>query len=303
MAIEVNYMGFEQVGGILREYFKDLEIKDLEKKNPNIFSVINKVFMDHFIKCIDDPKRCGLNKIEDYPQLFSRDITLDLHEIFRCGNKIVKERLLNASKYLDLILENAKSIFKGVVVFNGKLTSRLVINTRYPGLPLNISISWDPFLDLPYIPSSAIKGVVRDYLETNKSELSDIDNIEIDELLGSRDRIGLLVFFDSFPVKCSSDNYSLIEPEILTPHYIEAEGRIDEASSSPRPLTYPTIAPSIEFRFIIAYTGLVRNTRVFSESKWNRIIRILQDALESGIGAKTSLGYGYFKIQRVSKYP
>ena len=58
-----------------------------------------------------------------------------------------------------------------------------------------------------------------------------------------------LVYEDAYPVKRMD---KLIEPDIVNPHYREAEGQIGEADVSPTPLLFPTPTRGVVFRFFTA---------------------------------------------------
>ncbi|MFZ8782491.1 MAG: hypothetical protein ACO2OR_00680 [Desulfurococcaceae archaeon] len=44
------------------------------------------------------------------------------------------------------------STYINVFAIDARLVSKLLVYTRNPFLPLEISLAWDPILNLPYIP-------------------------------------------------------------------------------------------------------------------------------------------------------
>ncbi|MEM1694829.1 MAG: type III-B CRISPR module RAMP protein Cmr6, partial [Ignisphaera sp.] len=85
--------------------------------------------------------------------------------------------------------------------------------------------------------SSSIKGVVRAFFEENNVA----EKSGIAKLFGDTEYSSDVVFLDAYPVGCEGEN--LVEADVITPHYNEVTGRIDEARSSPTPLVFPVLAP------------------------------------------------------------
>lgn len=276
-----------------------IELRELlRKSNINKYSAITNYYIKSFKECIEDPSKCCLEDLSDYPQVFSREATIGLMHSYNCSEAFTKDKLESLSRYQDMIKNICKRLFDGVIVYNAELKSRLAINTGTPVLPLNINIAWDPYFDIPYIPSSSLKGVVRSFFELNNIAYGDID---ANTLFGSTTALGVLIFFDAYPVRCRD---RLVVADVLAPHYVEAENRIDEASSKPRPLIYPTVAPGTIFRIIVALN--IRNSdlrKKFDSKIWINIVNSIKEALETGIGAKTTLGYGCLSIQPIFRKP
>jgi len=246
----------------------------------NVISALVNVF----IKCYEfyDEAREEIS----YPSIFSRYVSIRLYEEFKCSR--ISNLLMNSLKYINELFSIARDVFDAVFLLRLHLVSRLTIHTRNPMIPLEISISWDPILNIPYIPSSSLKGIARWYVEGVKSS---IDGVPVSKFFGDSNSIGLAVFFDAYPIECSGE--SLIEPDVITPHYKETDRKIDEASSSPTPITYPTIAPNTVFATIVALNHSYEEEKTSINSKIAyEFIKYVQEALTQGIGAKTTLGYG-----------
>ncbi|AFA39115.1 CRISPR type III-B/RAMP module RAMP protein Cmr6 [Pyrobaculum oguniense TE7] len=147
-----------------------------------------------------------------------------------------------------------------------------------------MGISWHPVLNLPYIPASSLKGAARAYAEVNNIRPC---GKAPEEVFGSPTGAGLVELTDAYPVKCGD---KLIEPDIINPHYREAEGAIGEADASPTPLLFPAVARGVVFRFFIA-------PRAEADGKClTDVLDVIRGALTEGIGAKTRLGYGVLKL-------
>jgi CRISPR-associated protein Cmr6 len=156
-------------------------------------------------------------------------------------------------------------------------------------MPLEIAISWDPVLNLPYIPSSSLKGAVRAWLEVNN--VRRIDGVDIGDVFGrageKEAHISLAVFTDAYPVSCVN---KLIEPDVISPHYKGED--IAEVDANPVPLVFPTIAPGTTMKFILALRFSLDNKQLLDPQKAVNIAQHVVKALENGVGAKTSVGYG-----------
>lgn len=160
---------------------------------------------------------------------------------------------------------------------------------------------------IPYIPASAIKGCLRNYIIDEY-----FDGIEGEaekdfnfiKIFGGlyKDEVykGGVVFLDAFPL----DKNIEVTKDIMTPHYNYSKGdyRDDYAIT---PISFLVIK-EVRFRFPIKI-----RTKMYiaekGESKLeytqNYLVQELSKMLENhGIGAKTSVGYGFFKdIQESNK--
>lgn len=233
---------------------------------------------------------------------------------------------------------------------------RLIVGLGNPSV-YETSITLHHIYGIPYIPGSAIKGVVRSYfiqkkfkktgckweminifekvLETVdfekdktlsyedetrdgkkikgfKSKFSIKDRIASDSIyswfyennelkenviklikrfrtiFGTQTQQGKVIFFDAFPIEEPK-----IEVDVMNPHYGPYYGQkkgenIPPADyHNPKPIHFLTVT-NTKFKFFI---GTKEKTEVL-----NNVTELLKEALgEHGIGAKTSVGYGYMK--------
>jgi CRISPR-associated protein Cmr6 len=209
------------------------------------------------------------------PPQFSREAVAYLYE-----KPPVHLRPEVVRRYVEAVMEVAKSVFRPVYRFEFTLETRLVIHTKWPYLPLEIGISWHPIFNIPYIPATSLKGALRAALPNS------VCGLEKDALFGTQSAEGRLIVFDAFPIKWDR----LVEPDVVTPHYKEVGGNIHEAAADPIPLVYPTVGSGTVFVFIVGIEGGEANSSCATE-----LFNVVKEALRVGLGAKTAVGYGIFK--------
>lgn len=177
---------------------------------------------------------------------------------------------------------------------------------------------------IPYIPASAIKGLIRSWMiqsqydndegkaigekefcdlfgcpaewkdEEKRSHKSYYENHkgEYDKLSGERQ--GNIVFFDAFPSSPPE-----IKEDVMNVHYPDYyRGEAPPTDfQSPNPIAFLTVAEGTSFQFMIGVKeNLEREENDTNyESLLGRAEELLISALtHHGIGAKTAVGYGYF---------
>lgn len=154
-------------------------------------------------------------------------------------------------------------------------------------------ITLHPVYGIPFIPSSAIKGVVRNsYIQENHDGCEDeaLADVNFIKLFGSgadndsQASQGKLVFLDAFPEKDFE-----IYWDVQTPHfkdYYDDEGKKEPTDDiNPVPLYFPIIKNASFLICVCSLEDIELNYDIFkiAFSKY-------------GIGAKTSLGYGLGKL-------
>ncbi|MEM2982018.1 MAG: type III-B CRISPR module RAMP protein Cmr6 [Nitrososphaerales archaeon] len=182
-------------------------------------------------------------------------------------------------------------------------------------IPFEVGLYFEPILNVPYVPSSTIKGVVRagvfDLLLKQKASREDAEE-ECKRLFGDNKSAGLVGFTDAYPVERGERGY-LLYPDVISPHY--KSDTATELDVSPTPIIYLTIAPGTKFQFYLFY----RRERGRGEKKRQLTVRDSQDSdlaetpapdpnrlgildrgllysFYRGVGAKTSVGYSRFEI-------
>ena len=168
---------------------------------------------------------------------------------------------------------------------------RLVIGLGSEHVP-ETNMTLHHIYGIPYIPGSAVKGVVRHWwLQQNEEFLNDKSEIDEDKALknpeflvvfGSQKQRGKVQFLDAYP-----KNVNLVT-DIMNPHYPDyySGSKPPTDHQNPVPINFLTVEEST-FRFAFLAKA---------QAPLNEIKKRLQEALEmKGVGAKTSVGYGYFR--------
>lgn len=176
---------------------------------------------------------------------------------------------------------------------------------------------------IPYIPGSAVKGVVRNHIITecfNKNDKEEFDLKEAEKralankafisLFGDQEHQGNIIFFDAFPSP-TNEKPLTIKPDIINCHYDKYyEGKAPPADyHNPNPVFFLTVEGT-PFNFFIGIKESKNTFNNITEDEINTIIpenynkdkiplclaeEWLKKALKDhGIGAKTAVGYGYF---------
>jgi CRISPR-associated protein Cmr6 len=197
--------------------------------------------------------------------------------------------------------------------FSLKISNRLIVGLGSVSV-YETSITLHHIYGIPYIPSSAIKGVLRSYiiLECFSEELENYSEDKYQkfeeevlfakdedgnykhkwfiDIFGSQEQEGEIIFFDSFSQDVKIQN------DIMTPHYgdyyKDKKNKVAPTDTqSPNPIPFLTVVG--EFRFIIATK---KNSIEKYKIRDKSIKEWLKEALTNhGIGAKTAVGYGYFE--------
>jgi CRISPR-associated protein Cmr6 len=139
----------------------------------------------------------------------------------------------------------------------------------------------------PYIPASAIKGIVRSYViaeNYQNKEITALKDPAFVEIFGGTDRQGKVIFFDAMPTSVPQ-----LTPDIMNVHYPDYYGgkKAPTDTQNPIPILFLTVE-NTEFQFILGCNTVPQVLQT--------ALRWLKLALENkGIGAKTAVGYGYMK--------
>ncbi|MBW2569953.1 MAG: type III-B CRISPR module RAMP protein Cmr6, partial [Deltaproteobacteria bacterium] len=169
--------------------------------------------------------------------------------------------------------------------------------------PTEVGMVFDRNSGLPYIPASSVKGAVRYAYCVNFARKYPRKN---GEFVDEKDVNGLIALFGSLDTKNSTrggfafmDVYSKKPPEIaidiMNPHYGKYyngesnDGPVE--TEKPVPIKFLAVEKGTEFKFC----GFFLSKE--AESYWVQLKEAFFTALtELGIGAKTAVGYGRFKV-------
>jgi CRISPR-associated protein Cmr6 len=141
---------------------------------------------------------------------------------------------------------------------------------------------------VPYIPGSALKGLsasyVRQHLEKDWQKGSSRYKI----LFGDTDDAGYITFFDALYIPGSGHNRQALWPDIIAVHHQQYYQGKEAPTDRDSPIPVPLLSATGNYLIALAAPDLQQ-----SEQWINLAFQILGEALrESGIGAKTSSGYG-----------
>ncbi len=162
------------------------------------------------------------------------------------------------------------------------------------------SMTFHHIYGVPYIPGSAVKGMLnhwwfqelqekKHYIDgkgnVKKTEaVQDSEYLDYIKIFGRQEQRGEVRFLDAFPTE--EVHFAI---DIMNPHYSEyySGSKPPTDDQSPRPINFLTVEKTT-FRF----TFLSQD-----QTRLNKLKDRFQEALElKGVGAKTSVGYGYFRI-------
>ncbi|WP_032123141.1 type III-B CRISPR module RAMP protein Cmr6 [Clostridium amazonitimonense] len=320
------------------QYIKG-DVAFVQKNNNGQLQIKEYHTYDNLIKHLDSLNKEDKNKINK--SLLINKFT----NIFNLKDSYLSNS--NENEMLSCIKENNKLIRKSL---NNRFTwinnsletnSKLIIGFGNHSV-FETGITLHHTYGIPYIPGSALKGVLKNYIieeyfkgmdnckeecEKNANE----DKLFIKIFGGKNDKNesvqGNIIFMDSFP-----NNKFNIKREFMTSHHKDYYGYNDkEDKSIPLPLDYDGTNPiqflvvegmeykdnkqKLKFEINIGLDNTINN-KIIGENEAistnNRILKkykgksvrefILENLIDAlnfhGIGAKTSVGYGYFDIDK-----
>jgi len=203
-----------------------------------------------------------------------------------------------ANDYINKLNERQRQIADKSFTLTTK--SRLIVGLG-GGSALEVSIKLHFIYGFPYIPSSAIKGVLRAYkilekLDFDFEKYSDLEkkiesgNREDKEIgtfvrvFGNQQYKGDLIILDAIP-----ENFPRLEEDIMNPHYPKYYNEKEPPTDNqyPVPIKFLTVAKEEKFNFYF------KNSQVYKEAFETDLKQDLIEAFNYiGIGAKTGIGYG-----------
>ena len=226
---------------------------------------------------------------------------------YKLQNKNINEKFF----YKDWNFYNReiKNYYEGIEKLNLKFSEPIELKTNYRliiGAEESIyetSIRLHHIYGIPYIPASAIKGVVRSYyiLENFADKLKEykdkynkfeeeilFEDENFKKVFGSQEKEGKIIFFDAFPI-----SEPIIKVDIMNPHYKHYynDGEAPTDTKNPIPINFLTIEDTT-FKFFIASKESLESFKIKDKSieKW------FKEALQNnGIGGKSAVGYGYLE--------
>ena len=174
--------------------------------------------------------------------------------------------------------------------------------------PVENGFSWHSTQGVPYIAGSAVKGLVRAWVELNEDKLEDVDKrARLKRWFGTEtkeevaEQAGAFIFFDAIPEQRPS-----LMADIMTPHmgdwYADgAKGNPNNAKAVPadwhEPIPVAFLAVK-QAQFIFSIAPRKAQTDESEKERQDAQLKAVFEALEQalewlGSGGKTGAGYGY----------
>ncbi|BDC18768.1 type III-B CRISPR module RAMP protein Cmr6 [Acidianus sp. HS-5] len=249
------------------------------------------------------------------------DVKKDL--VKALSNCSFSRNMPTAEKSMEEVVNALKSLGYCVIDVRAKTAKKLYVGVSEISpfyTFFESGLVWNNALNLPYIPGSVIKGILRSYMidlckrneecisivyqifGVPESENHRFENAEI-YVTGLDVSSSLIFAMDSYPV--SADK--ILTGDVITPHYFRGGKLIkNEYEAQPVPILRIAVAEGVEFRFII---GVHQEAiPLFQDWAFNIgykggglsfLLPILY-AFKQGVGAKTSRGYGEFALEDFS---
>ncbi|MEO0298082.1 MAG: type III-B CRISPR module RAMP protein Cmr6 [candidate division WOR-3 bacterium] len=234
----------------------------------------------------------------------NKNISLKFHKFVELVNKkiekkVLKENMVSPQFNYDLELPNLDKI-ELIVETSPKMIIGLGSESVY-----ETSLTLHHVYSVPYIPGSALKGsfrsfIIRKFFENYEKKALKDDNFRSifgggelteEEKIDFDSEKGNIIFFDSFP-----EGLVMIGGDILTPHFNDYYQHQEAPTDTKNPDPIPFLSVKGQFKVVI---GIKENCKeiLFGKPKKDFLKEQLKDMLTNyGVGGKTAVGYGYFKI-------
>ncbi len=198
---------------------------------------------------------------------------------------------------IEKYYESIKNIYSNNISILATNSWRLAIGIGSASV-YETSMTLHHIYGIPYIPAQSIKGSLRSFIIVkyfDSDEEKAFKDKAFIEIFGSNDQQGKVIFFDAFTREPK------IQVDIMNNHYQKyyngSESPTD--TQNPNPINFLTLKNS-KFEIIIATKEpIILESEKFKGDILDCVKDELYQSLEIfGIGAKTSVGYGYFDIQK-----
>lgn len=218
------------------------------------------------------------------------------------SNKFNYEENIQVNREQLKLVDHRNQLFNQAIEKNTNLNKiSLKINSKssfISGLGANhiteTGLNLHQTYGVPYLPGQMIKGVVNNWLEKTKDHYSEIEPLlqlaGIEEnkeqyIAGSK---GYLTFHDVFFSEFKLKN------DIMTPHYNEYYSSGDKFTEmqNPVPIQFKVVDFEVPANLWVTWGNDVKIDDP------NQLKLLIKKAIEeTGLGAKTSLGYGQFNVE------
>jgi len=159
-------------------------------------------------------------------------------------------------------------------------------------LIFEVGINYDEILDLPYIPGSTIKGILR-------SNLYELTGDEGNEIFGDKEREGYVIVSDAYPI-----GEKLFVGDIINPHYYQGGKPVrTEYDVNPVPILHLAIRENVKFRFLIGVDKKAKLGKIGEKLNVKNAVELvsllLLYSMKTGLGARSTKGYNFFEVERI----
>jgi len=279
MESEINIFSYSCKLASIYNFMTSLEQAQTDRQKILNFSLLYpELWVEKEIKSRLDKRVETLGKDELKRVILERLVSLS-----KTGNE---NAMSSCKEHLSAIFEAYETLGRRVAYFEAKLLSRGLFGASqtFGESIFELALEFDPFFNVPVIPGSSIKGALRSVWKYPKG------GDEVEELFGTTEHSGLLIFSDAYPVKPGRGGF-LLYPDIINPHYYkDGEDVLDESKVETTPIVYLTVAPETTYGFVFASDS---ESSVSAED-FRELTRVLFKNF--GLGGKTSVGYGRFEI-------
>jgi CRISPR-associated protein Cmr6 len=168
--------------------------------------------------------------------------------------------------------------------------------------PVENGFSWHPTLGVPYLQGSAVKGLLRAWIENWAEDLEKDRQplwqkwFGMDKQQDGKEAAGDLIFFDALPIEPVE-----LTLDVMAPHmgkWYEEGGEISEQLKPDRvPADWHNPVP-------VPFLAVKKGSFIFALASRSRTVENVKKALAElgkalevlGAGAKTAVGYGRFRM-------
>jgi len=251
------------------------------------------------LKEVSNPKLLLEKYIPFYKPGADNDKTLEINKAKTNVYELLKEKnFQDVDFYITKLNRRQKEVSD--INFTLATKSRLIVGLG-SGSVLEVSIKLHFIYGFPYIPSSAIKGVLRAYkiLEKVEFDLEKYGDFEkkiekgeqiegehkaFVEIFGNQKKRVSLIVLDALP-----DKFPALEEDIMNPHYAAYYSNQAPPTDNqyPTPIKFLTVPKGTKFNFYFKNHKTYEN--IFKSSLKDDLIKAFEFI---GIGSKTGLGYG-----------
>lgn len=197
-----------------------------------------------------------------------------LEQIRKVSLELEKDREL-----LDAYAQRWRTLIGDAVVLEGNPKWRFLTGLGRKG-PLEVGFTFHPLYGFPIIPGSGLKGLAHAYAKL----VTHVSDADLARVFGTPTQQGKAIFFDAIPAVPP-----VLELDVMNPHYPDYYQKDEPPANwqSPQPVFFLTLGAASTFWFAVG-----------GEEKGRAAEWLLAALDQMGAGAKTSAGYGYWRVKK-----